>query len=59
MTYLKESKSAMVVSESGIHIVVDGILTPKEVLDLIRELKESLFKWNKLTGKRVDDPACR
>jgi len=58
MTFLKPTKSAMVVSEAGIHIVVDDILTPKEVVELIKELRDSLFKWSKLTGKRVDDPAC-
>lgn len=58
MTYPKESKSAMVVSESGIHIVVDGILTPKEALKLIKDITNALFEWSKLTGKRMDDPAC-
>jgi len=58
MTFLKDVKSAMVVSEAGIHIVIDETLTPKEALELIKELKKGLFDWSKLTGKRVDDPEC-
>lgn len=58
MTYLKEIKSAIAISESGLHILVDDILTPKEALELIKEIRKALFEWSKLTGKRVDDPAC-
>ena len=54
MAYLKDSKSAIAVSESGLHIVVDGILTPKESLILIQDIRSGLLEWSKLTGKFID-----
>jgi len=49
----------MKVNEKGIIVDIGYItLTPKEVLDLIRELREALFAWSKLTGKRIDSPEC-
>jgi hypothetical protein len=39
MAYLKDSKSAIAVSESGLHIVMDDILTPKESMELIADIR--------------------
>ena len=50
----KEEKWAIAVSESGLHVLVDDILTPKESMQLIREIQKALFKWSKMTGKYVD-----
>jgi hypothetical protein len=47
-------KSAIAVSESGIHIVVDGILTSKESLILIQDMRSALLEWATLTGKFID-----
>lgn len=47
-------KFAIAVSESGLHMLVDDILTPKESMRLIREIKNALFEWSKMTGKYVD-----
>ena len=40
--------------------IEDGSLTlsPKEVMESIKKMREALFSWSKLTGKRVDDPEC-
>lgn len=54
MTFLKESKWAIVVTESGLHIVVDGILTSQEALALIQDIRGGLVDWTKLTGKFAD-----
>ena len=54
MAFLKDSKPAIAVGESGIHIVVDGILTPKESLTLIQDIRGALAEWSRLTGKFID-----
>jgi len=51
---MKEDKFPIVVTDSGLHVSVDDILTPKEGLQLIKRLKDALFDWCKLTGKRID-----
>jgi hypothetical protein len=51
---MKRDKFPIVVSESGLHISVDDILTPKEGYQLIGAIKDALFDWCKLTGKRID-----
>lgn len=54
MAYLKDSKSAIAVSESGLHIVVDGILTPKESMELIKDIQKALHEWSAMTGRFTD-----
>jgi hypothetical protein len=34
------------------------ILKPKEVLQLIKDLQRSLFDYQNLTGKKIDEPQC-
>ncbi len=31
------------------------LLTPKQAINLVREIQSSLFDWKKLTGKHIDD----
>ena len=45
---------AIAVSESRLHIMVDDILDPTEVLELWQALKDGLFVWRELTGKPLD-----
>ena len=52
---MKEDKFPIVVTESGLHIMVDDILTPMEAMELIRMLKSALFDYKKLTGKHIDE----
>jgi len=33
-------------------------LTPKEVIESIKELRKGLSSWHEFTGKSVDDPEC-
>lgn len=54
MAYLKESKFAIAVSEAGLHMVVDGILTPKESMGLIQDIRSALVEWSTLTGRFID-----
>ena len=42
------------VSDTGLHIMVDDILTPKEAYELIGEIKDGLFRWHELTGEKID-----
>jgi hypothetical protein len=50
----KDPKFAIAVSESGLHMLVDDILSPKESMDLIREIQNALSDWSKMTGRYVD-----
>jgi len=43
----------IVVSDTGLHVIVDDVLTPTDVLDLMNRLRDGLFKWCKLTGKKI------
>ncbi len=54
MAKSSEEKFPIVVSESGLHICVDDILTPVKALELIKEIKKSLLDHKKLTGKHID-----
>jgi len=54
MAYLKESKFAIAVSEAGLHILVDDILTPKESMELIKDIQMALHDWSGLTGRFTD-----
>ncbi len=54
MVYLKDSKSAIAVSEAGLHIIIDGILTPKESMELIADIRKALHKWSSMTGRFID-----
>ncbi len=42
------------VSETGLHVMVDDVLSPTDVLDLMNQLRDGLFEWCKLTGKKID-----
>lgn len=42
------------VSNVGLHIRVDDILTPVEAQDLIRQIMEAEIKWHKLTREKID-----
>jgi predicted TIM-barrel fold metal-dependent hydrolase len=50
----KEDKFPIVVSESGLHICVDDILTWDEAMELIYEIQNALFKYRKLIGKSFE-----
>ena len=50
-----ENKFPIVVTESGLHIMVDDILTPTEAMELIRVIKSALFDYKKLTGRNIDE----
>jgi hypothetical protein len=54
MAYLKDSKFAIAVSESGLHIAVDDILTPKESMELIKDIQKALHEWSAMTGRFID-----
>jgi hypothetical protein len=41
------------VSEYGIHICVDDILTPERARQLMKDIENALFDWRKLTGKVI------
>jgi len=47
----KEDKFPIVVSESGLHICVDDILTWDEAMELMGAIKNALFDYRKLIGK--------
>ena len=34
------------------------ILKPKEVLQLIKDLQRSLFDYQNLMGRKIDEPEC-
>lgn len=55
MGHIKEEKFPIVVTESGLHICVDDILTPMEAMQLIRDLQDGLFAYKLLTKKSVDE----
>lgn len=55
----KEDKFPIVVSESGLHICVDDILTPMEAMELMKRIKDALFDWKKLTKKNIDEGFAR
>jgi hypothetical protein len=43
------------VNQSGLIIDIEHkILSPVECLSLIQKIKEGLFDWSNLTGKKVD-----
>ena len=48
---MREDKFPIAVSESGLHICIDGILTPKEGLELIKAVRKALFDYKALAGK--------
>lgn len=50
---------AIVVSESGLHICVDDILTGMEAFQLIKELQSALFEFKKLTKRSIDEVSQR
>ena len=52
---MKEDKFPIVVTESGLHICVDDILTPMEAMELIRVIKSALADYKKLTKRHIDD----
>ncbi len=52
---IEKDKFPIVVSESGLHICVDGILTPMQALKLIKAIKDALFDYKSLTGKHIDE----
>ena len=45
------SKFPMLVSDGGIHICVDDILTPLEAFELIKEIRKSISEYKKLMIK--------
>ncbi len=55
MRFKSEDKFPIVVTENGLHIMVDDILTPMEAMQLIRDLQDGLFAYKLLTGKNVDE----
>ena len=59
MAYLRDSKSAIAVSEAGLHIVVDDILTPKEAMEPIADISKAVFEWSKMTGRFTDSAKKR
>ncbi len=56
---IEKDKFPIVVSESGLHICVDGILTPMQALKLIKAIKDALFDYKSLTGKHIDEGFAR
>jgi hypothetical protein len=56
---MREDKFPIAVSESGLHICIDGILTPKEGLELIQAVRGALLAYKVLTGKHIDDGGAR
>lgn len=50
----KKDDFGLAVSDSGLHIMVDDILTPREAMELVQAIKEKMFEWSKLTGKHLD-----
>jgi hypothetical protein len=47
-------KFPIAVSESGLHLSIDDILTPLEALELSHKIMVRLFDWCALTGKSID-----
>ncbi|MCJ7747840.1 MAG: hypothetical protein MUP27_08855 [Desulfobacterales bacterium] len=47
-------KFAIAVSESGLHMLIDDILTPKESMQLIQDIRSALVEWSAMTGKYID-----
>jgi len=47
-------KFAIAVSESGLHMLIDDILTPKESMQLIQDIRSALVEWSTLTGRFID-----
>lgn len=50
----KDPEFGIAMSKSGLHILVDDILTPKDSMRLIRQIQDALFEWSKMTGKYID-----
>lgn len=50
----KEDKFPIVVTESGLHICVDDILTWDEGYELIQKIKVALYEYKKLTKKTFE-----
>ena len=46
-----KDKFPIVVSESGLHICVDDILTWDEAMELMSAIKNALFDYRKLIGR--------
>jgi len=59
MKGIKEDKFPIVVTEAGLHICIDDILTPREGYDLIQAVQNALFEYKILTGKHVDEGGAR
>jgi hypothetical protein len=59
----RERKIGSLANHKGIVIAMDSrdgmiTLTAKEAFGLIGDIRKSLFDWNKLTGRKNDEPAC-
>ncbi len=55
MTFIKENKWAIAVSESGLHMVVDDILTAREAHAMLTDIRNALHEYKKLTKKHIDE----
>jgi hypothetical protein len=53
MPKIKEERFPIVVSENGLHIMVDDILTLCKAIELMKKIQDALFDWKKLTKKEV------
>jgi hypothetical protein len=52
-------KWAVLATESGIHIVVNDILTMLQAYRLKKEIEKELFHYKELTGKHIDEEFIR
>ena len=53
MVWEENMKKFIAIIDSGLYIDIDDSLSPEEVLDLMQQLKNGLFDWAELTGRKI------